>query len=154
MELDKIDLKVLSCLSQQGRMTWSDLAHQLGISAPATAERVRKLEEAGVIQGYAARLSPAQVGYDLTAFIAVTLDRPGQRAVFLEHISRLTAVQECHHLAGDDDYLMKVRCRHTRDLEHLISDVIKEIPGVVKTRTSIVLSTLKETTTIPLPTPD
>ncbi|HEY9763207.1 MAG TPA: Lrp/AsnC family transcriptional regulator [Trichocoleus sp.] len=151
MNLDKTDFKVLACLSRQGRITWSELATQLGISPPAAAERVRKLEEAGVIEGYMALLSPVRLGYDLTAFIAVSLDRPGQRAVFLEHIANLAVVQECHHMAGEDDYLLKVRCRNTRDLEHLISEVIKEIPGVVKTRTSIVLSTLKETSVLPIP---
>lgn len=151
IELDRIDAKALACLSEQGRMTWSELATQLGISPPAAADRVRKLEEAGVIKGYTALLSPTSLGYDLTAFIAVSLDRPGQRAVFLEHIANLAAVQECHHMAGEDDYLLKVRCRNTRDLEHLITEVIKEIPGVVKTRTSIVLSTLKETSVLPLP---
>lgn len=151
MDLDKTDFKVLACLSSQGRMTWSELAAQLGISPPAAADRVRKLEEAGVIEGYTALLNSASLGYDLTAFIAVSLERPGQRAVFLEHIASLTVVQECHHMTGEDDYLLKVRCRNTRDLEHLISEVIKEIPGVVKTRTSIVLSTLKETSILPLP---
>ncbi|MBD2260023.1 Lrp/AsnC family transcriptional regulator [Pseudanabaena sp. FACHB-2040] len=150
MELDKIDLTILSCLTASGRMTWAELANQLGISSPAAADRVRKLEDAGVIEGYTALLNAASLGYDLTAFIAVTLERPGQRSTFLEHIDQLTVVQECHHMAGEDDYLLKVRCRHTRDLEHLISDVIKEIPGVVKTRTSIVLSTLKETPVLPM----
>jgi Lrp/AsnC family transcriptional regulator, leucine-responsive regulatory protein len=135
-------------------MTWADLANQLGISSPATADRVRKLEDAGVIEGYTARLNAASLGYELTAFVAVTLDRPHHRAPFLDRIAQLTVVQECHHMAGDDDYLLKVRCRHTRDLEHLLSNVLKEIPGVVKTRTSIVLSSPKETGALPIPAPE
>ncbi|HEY9738656.1 MAG TPA: Lrp/AsnC family transcriptional regulator [Trichocoleus sp.] len=151
MDLDKTDLKALSCLTAQGRMTWSELSGQLGISAPAAADRVRKLEEAGLITGYSALLSAEALGYDLAAFVAVTLERPSHRVGFLTQIAELAAVQECHHLAGEDDYLLKVRCRNTRDLEHLISEVIKDLPGVVKTRTSIVLSTFKETVALPLP---
>lgn len=154
MALDRLDYTILSCLSQRARMTWAELASHLRISPPATADRVRKLEDAGVIEGYAVLLNPASLGYDLTAFIAVTLEHPSDRTAFLEHIAALPAVQECHHMAGDDDYLMKVRCRNTRDLEHLISEVLKEIPGVIKTRTSIALSTLKETPTLPLPDGD
>ncbi|MBD0335077.1 MAG: winged helix-turn-helix transcriptional regulator, partial [Cyanobacteria bacterium Co-bin13] len=69
MEPDKIDLKILSCLTTSGRMTWAELANQLGISSPAAADRVRKLEDAGVIEGYTALLNAASLGYELTAFI-------------------------------------------------------------------------------------
>lgn len=153
MALDKIDFKVLRCLSDRGRITWSDLAGELGISSPAAAERVRKLEEAGVIQGYAARLDAIALGYELTAFIGVTLALPSHIPAFLAKIAQLPAVQECHHMAGDDDYLLKVRCRHTRELEQLISQEIKGIAGVVKTRSTIALSTCKETLALPLPEP-
>lgn len=143
MELDRLDLKVLAHLELRGRSTWSDLAGQLGLSGPATADRVRRLEEAGVITGYRAVIQPAALGYDLTAFIAVTLERPEHRQPFLDCIQNRPEVQECHHMTGDDDYLMKVICRNTGDLEHLLSEVLKQLPGVVRTRTSIALSTIK-----------
>ena len=89
---------------------------------------------------------------DITAFIAVTLERPEHRDPFLQRILELPEVQECHHIAGDDDYLLKVRCRSTRNLEQIISEKIKSLQGIVRTRTTIVLSTAKETPGLPLST--
>jgi Lrp/AsnC family leucine-responsive transcriptional regulator len=73
---------------------------------------------------------------------------------FLASVQAIPEIQECHHITGDGDYLLKVRCRGTRELEHLITDQLKVIPGVVRTRTTIVLSTLKETPILPLPCED
>jgi len=151
MELDSLDYKAIEQLMVQGRMTWSDLAAVLQLSAPATADRVRRLEEKGVIQGYAAQIHPPAVGMDLLAYVAVTLERPDHRAAFLALVQQTPEIQECHHVAGEDDYWLKVRCCHTRHLEQLISDRLKSLPGIVRTRTTIVLSTVKETPHIPLP---
>ncbi|KKD37170.1 AsnC family transcriptional regulator [Limnoraphis robusta CS-951] len=135
----------------QGRITWSELATLLGLSAPATAERVRRLEERGIIQGYNARINPEAVGCELMAFIAVTLQQPQYRDAFLQRIQEISEVMECHHVTGDDDYLMKVRCQNTRHLERIVSEQIKGISGILRTRTTVVLSTSKETSAIPLP---
>lgn len=148
--MDEIDFKVMSVLSKNGRITWSELAKQLGLSNPATAERVRRLEEQGVIKGYTALIDPFEVGCELTAFVGVTLERPEHRSAFLSKIGELDEVQECHHVAGDDDYLLKIRCRNTRDLDRVISHEIKGLTGVVKTRTTIVMDTSKETPAVPL----
>lgn len=148
--LDALDLKVLVLLAQSARMTWAELANQIGISPPAAADRVRKLEEAGVIQGYAARLDASRLGYDLTAFIAVTLGQPRDREGFLTAVHSTPEIQECHHVAGEGDYLLKVRCRGTAGLERLITEQLKAIPGVMQTRTTIALSTVKETIALPL----
>ncbi|MGD1859282.1 MAG: Lrp/AsnC family transcriptional regulator [Leptolyngbyaceae cyanobacterium] len=151
---DALDLKVLSHLGRQARMTWAELAAQLGLSAPAAADRVRKLEEIGVIQGYVTQIDAAQLGYDLTAFIAVTLEHPRDRDNFLAVVHTTPTIQECHHVTGEGDYLLKVRTRGTRGLEQLITAQLKEIPGVVQTRTTIVLSTVKETIVPPLTATD
>ncbi|MBF2078922.1 MAG: Lrp/AsnC family transcriptional regulator [Synechococcales cyanobacterium T60_A2020_003] len=148
---DSIDIKVLECLMQQGRMTWSELAGKLGLSSPAAADRVRRLEEKGAIVGYSARINPDAVGCSLMAFVAVTLEHPQYRDLFLEKVQELAEIQECHHMTGDDDYFLKIRCRGTADLERLISEELKGVPGVLKTRTSIVLSSPKETGDLPLP---
>jgi Lrp/AsnC family leucine-responsive transcriptional regulator len=153
MALDALDLRVLSQLMQKARMTWAELANQLGISPPAAADRVRKLEEAGVIRGYATQIDAQQLGYDLTAMIAVTLEHPRDRDTFLAQILSTPEIQECHHIAGEGDYLLKVRCRGTQGLERLITDQLKEIPGVAQTRTTIMLSTVKETISVPIPDP-
>jgi Lrp/AsnC family leucine-responsive transcriptional regulator len=150
MSLDEIDYKILHHLMPQGRMTWSELAQLLDLSAPATADRVRRLEERQVIQSYAAIVNSEAIGYHLTAFIAVTLEHPRHRAAFLQKIQSLPQIQECHHVTGEDDYWLKVRCRHTKDLEQLISEDLKQTPGVLKTRTTIALSTFKETPALPL----
>ena len=148
--MDTIDLKVISKLMMNGRMTWAELASCLGLSSPATAERVHRLEEQGVIKGFTALVEPEAVGCGLTAFVAVTLERPEHRNSFLQRITEMGEVQECHHVAGEDDYILKVRCRGTRDLERVVSDEIKSMPGVVRTRTSIVMSTHKETPVPPI----
>ncbi|MGF1498758.1 MAG: Lrp/AsnC family transcriptional regulator [Elainellaceae cyanobacterium] len=150
MDLNETDLKVIHHLMVQGRITWSELAGLLELSAPATADRVRRLEERQVITGYAALVNPEFVGCSLAAFIAVTLDRPKHRDAFLKKVQLMPEVQECHHVTGDDDYFLKVRCRDTQDLERLISDELKSMTGVLKTRTTIVLSTAKETPMLPI----
>ena len=147
MDLDRVDIKILSALLQQGRMTWSELAGQLGLSAPATADRVKRLEERGMIEGYSARLNAEALGLDLTAFISVTLEQPRHRDGFLAWVQSCAETLECHHITGDDDYLLKVRCRNTKALEALISDHLKAVEGIARTRTLIVLSTVKETQT-------
>lgn len=153
MSLDEIDSKVVEHLMQQGRMTWSELASLLDLSAPAAADRVRRLEERNVIQGYTARINPDAIGCDLLAFITVSLERPQHRTEFLQMIQAMPEVQECHHVTGEDDFWLKIRCRNTKALEHLITDQLKSSPGVSKTRTTIVLSTHKETSALPLPSP-
>jgi len=150
MSLDEIDSKIIQYLMTQGRITWAELAGALDLSAPATADRVRRLEERQVIMGYTALVNPEAIGYPMTALIAVTIEKPKHRAAFLKKVEQLTEIQECHHVTGDDDYWLKVRCQSTQDLERLISEELKELPGILKTRTTIVLSTVKETTVLPL----
>jgi len=149
--MDDIDIKVLQQLMTQGRITWSELASLLQLSAPATADRVRRLEEKGIIQSYAALVNPELIGCGITAFIAVTLDRPEHRQGFVDLVNQLPEIQECHHVTGDDDYLLKVRCTSTHSLEELISNQIKGLPGILRTRTTLALSTVKETPVLPLP---
>jgi len=149
LTLETLDLKAVRALMQNGRATWADLAQHLGLSAPAAADRVHRLEERGVIRGYAALVDAEAAGYPLAAFVAVALERPSQRAAFLKRIAALPEVSECHHVAGDDDYLLKVRCRGTRDLDRLLVESLKTIPGV-RTRTTVVLATAKESAIVPL----
>ena len=145
--MDTFDYKALKILLNNGRAAWSEIAATLGMSAPAAAERVRKLEQSGVIKGYTALIDPAAVGLSLTAFVMVNLERPKDRQEFLQKVRSLSQIQECHHIAGDYDYLLKVRCRNTEDLDHILSDEIKGLAGVARTKTTIVLSTLKEEVT-------
>ncbi len=148
--MDSYDLKIIQQLMQHARTTWAELGSILGLSAPGATDRVRKLEEKGIIKGYCAIVDHEALGLSLAALVAVYLDRPRHRRLFLETIQHMPEVLECHHIAGDEDYLLKVRCRNTRDLERIISDQIKGIEGVIKTRTTIILATEKETPILPL----
>jgi Lrp/AsnC family leucine-responsive transcriptional regulator len=149
-DLDTIDINAIKQLMRDGRITWATLAGLLGLSGPAVAERVRQLEAQGIIRQYVALVDPETLGYVLTAFIAVTLSHPKHRAIFAEQVKNWPEVLECHHIAGDDDYLLKVRCTSTRHLDWLINDRLKSSEAIARTRTTIVLSTLKETTAVPL----
>ncbi|HEX5849513.1 MAG TPA: Lrp/AsnC family transcriptional regulator [Rubrobacter sp.] len=151
--MDIQDIQALRLLMREGRSTWSELARLLGLSAPAAADRVRRLEERGVIRGYSAVVDPEAVGLGVTAFVAVTLERPEHRAGFLGWVDGAPEVQECHHVAGEGDFLLKVRCAAVRDLEAIVSEEIKGLHGVTSTRTTVVLSTRKETPVLPLPPP-
>jgi len=148
--LKSLDVKALKLLMRNGRATWAELGHLLGLSAPSAADRVRKLERRGVIRGYAALVDPASAGHPLTAYVSVSLASHRDRAAFLRAICKMENVAECHHVAGDDDYLLKVRCRGTQDLDHLLAQELKDKLRVARTRTTIVLSTAKESVRVPI----
>ena len=150
MELDSLDLKVIKKLVVDGRISWSDLSRSLDLSGPATAERVRRMEEQKIITGFTALVAPESIGCKLTAFVAVTLEHPNSRNLFLTRVAEIQEIQECHHVSGDDDYLLKVRCRGPIDLDQIISIQLKSIPGVTRTRTTIVLYTHKESASPPI----
>lgn len=153
MDLNEVDFRAIQYLMTQGRITWSELAGVLELSAPATADRVRRLEERGVISGYAALVDPDAIGCGLTAFVSVTLEKSKHLNTFLKKVNNLPEVQECHHVTGDDDYLLKIRCRDTTELERIVGQELKSITGISKTRTTIVLSTAKESPVLPVNLP-
>lgn len=148
--MDDLDYKALALLMERGRAPWTEVGELLDLSAPAAAERVRKLEERAVILGYRAITNPQALGLPLLAFVHVTLDSAAQRSAFLKGVARHEQVVECHHIAGDDDYLLKVRCKSTSDLEHFLTLVLKDRLGVARARTTIALTTVKETTSLPI----
>jgi Lrp/AsnC family leucine-responsive transcriptional regulator len=148
--VDDLDYKALALLMERGRAPWTEVGEVLDLSAPAAAERVRKLEERAVILGYRAITNPEALGLPLLAFVHATLSSATQRHAFLRGVAKHEQVVECHHIAGDDDYLLKVRCRSTADLEQFLTTVLKDRLGVARARTTIALTTVKETTTLPL----
>lgn len=149
--MDSIDLELLRRLQIDGRATWADLATAVRLTPPATAERVHKLIESGTIQRIAAKLDPETVGLPLLAFVSVTLARPRDRKAFLARVASAPEVLECHHVAGEHDFLLKVRCAGTTALDNLLVHTLKALDGVVRTNTTIVLGTLKEDHALPLP---
>jgi Lrp/AsnC family leucine-responsive transcriptional regulator len=143
------DLKLIRQLMANARSTWAELGALIGLSSPATADRVRKLEDSGVITGYAALVNPEAIGCGLAALISLTIENPEYRPAIIKKIGELAEILECHHVAGNVDYVLKVRCTGTRGLERLISNELKVFPGV-KTKTTVILSTVKETPILPL----
>jgi Lrp/AsnC family transcriptional regulator, leucine-responsive regulatory protein len=152
--MDDHDFHIIGLLQQQGRMSHSDLSARVGLSLPAIAERIRKLEAGGVIRGYTALVDAKLLGKGITAFISVLIDNPSCYAQFGAAVLSIPEVEECHHVVGEFDYLVKVKTRDTTSLEALISEHLRTIPGVGRTRTAIALSTLKESTVVELPPPE
>ncbi|WP_243385244.1 Lrp/AsnC family transcriptional regulator [Bacillus kexueae] len=148
--MDKVDYQIIKALMENGRMTWAELASNIDLSSPAVKERVLKLSEAGVIKEFGVIVDHEKVGTECTAFVLVTLEKPTYRHSFLQLVNNLEEVQECHHIAGEDDYLLKIRCRNTKELDRVISFEIKGLEGIVKTKTTIVMNTEKETVKIPI----
>ncbi|MDQ3652029.1 MAG: Lrp/AsnC family transcriptional regulator [Acidobacteriota bacterium] len=147
--VDEKDLKILEMLQREGRASNVDLARALELTPSATLERVRKLEERGLIQGYMALLDPQALGLGLVAFIFVRVDDRddilGRAESTAEALAALPSVQELHHLAGEDCFLIKVRARDTDDLYRILRDDIGKFKAIRGTRTTIVLKTVKET---------
>lgn len=142
--MDTVDRTILALLKDNGRLTYSDLGRQVHLSVPAVAERVRRLESSGVIDSYTVRINRSKLNCGMLSFVMVTIERPGQIDDFREKVVEFAEVLECHHIAGEYDYLLKVAVADTAALERFLSVSLKKIEGVVKTNTLIVLSTLKE----------
>jgi Lrp/AsnC family leucine-responsive transcriptional regulator len=151
VSLDNLDRKILTHLMEDGRITWAQLASEGGLSAPSITERVRKLERQGVIEGYGARVNAETVGYGLLAFVAVGLTDPNHYAEMLRRAEVTPEIQEYHIVAGDYDYLLKIRCRDSKHLERLLREEVRSIAGVARTKSTIVMLTMKETCAVPLP---
>lgn len=148
--IDATDREILTILQQNGRMSNAEIARQVGMAPSAILERIRKLEARGVIQGYEARIDPAALGLNLLAYIFVRSNDIGGELRTGELLSRIEEVQEVHHIAGEDCFLVKARVRDARTLGRLLRERITTSGGVTSTRTTIVLETLHETTRLPI----
>src|SRR5262249_39253292 len=144
MGLDPIDYKLIDLLQQDARMTQLELAGAVGLSQPAVAERMRKLEQEKIILNYVARVDGRSLGKDITAFIGVGVDHPKYNAGLAKKILEMPDVLECHHVTGQDSYLLKVVTENTQSLDRLITEQLRTIPGVTRTHTTIVMSSVKE----------
>ncbi len=152
--LDPTDAAILALLQENARIANAEIARRVDMAPSAVYERIRKLEERGVIAGYEARLGAKQLGYGLVAFVFVrTADRPGQTSTG-EELARLPDVLEVHHVAGEDCFLLKVRAADTEALGRLLRERIGAVRAVTSTRTTIVLETVKDTSRLPLGVPE
>lgn len=145
--INETDKQILKIIQQDARVANVEIARQVGLAPSAVLERVRKLEERGVIKGYATEVNPKDIGYGLTAFVSV---RTGDCGSVHQALSDIPEVLEVHDVAGEDCFLLKIRTKDTDELGKLLREKIKPIPNVLSTRTTVVLHTFKETTALPL----
>lgn len=139
--LDDIDRDILSVLAEHGRLTWQQLGTRVRLSPNAAAARVRRLEDLGIIAGYRAVIDPVVLGRGLEAVVLVKMHPGCERAPFETFAAESEAVEDTVHLTGPHDYLMRVRCRGTEELDRLLTD-IKESKGVADSETRVVLRRL------------
>jgi Lrp/AsnC family transcriptional regulator, leucine-responsive regulatory protein len=151
-QLDSLDRQLLEHLQKDGRLSTAELARRLELSGPGLQKRMRKLEEQGVIRGYATVIDREAVGLDLLCFIHVTLahHRPNSVKRFPEKIKGMPEVLECHFLTGEFDYLLKVVVTNHDHLEKFLFGKLMKAGGIDRTRTSIVVKEVKSSTVLPL----
>lgn len=150
--LDEIDLQILDALQRDGRLPIVALAKSVGLSPTPCAERVRALEAAKVIGGYAAKLDAARLGLGLLFFIEIAIDRTSADAYrqFHQAIADIPQVQECHMVASSFDYLLKVRVADMAAYRGFLSEVLSRVPGVRATRSYAVMECVKESPAVDL----
>lgn len=144
--LDRIDARLVELLQDDGRRPYAELGSDVGISGPSAHERVKKLEARGVVSGYSAVVDPAALGYGVLAFTWLT-QAPGSAGSagsdLTTAFAQIVEIEECHHIAGEADYLLKIRARDTRDLERIIQR-LQTTAHVFTTETDVVLSSAFE----------
>lgn len=151
-DLDEKDLTLLDHLQNDARISNTQLADRVNMSAPGLQRRIKKLEEAGVIQQYVALVNHEAVGFDMMCFVQVTLMRHEPHLVhqFRQLVQQMPEVLECYHLTGEYDYLLKIVVCNRKHLEQFLVETLTPVPGMDKIRTSLVLSEIKKTTAVPL----
>jgi Lrp/AsnC family leucine-responsive transcriptional regulator len=152
--IDEIDAKILNIIQENSRTPNAEIARQVGMAPSAILERIRKLEERGLIQGYTVRLNARALGLGLLAYVFVRTDDRVGKVSTAEKLAEIPEVQEIHHIAGEDCYLAKVRTADTKSLGRLLREQFGAIKSIISTRTTIVLETIKESTTLPLQSED
>lgn len=144
---DDVDNKLLEILQLKGRTKRNELAEVVSLSVPAVSERLKKLEDHGVIEGYYTKVNRKAYGLDILAFIYVIMDSSKYYKDLIKNVEHHRQILECHSVLGDGSHLLKVLVRNTEALERLLSE-IQSWSGVTSTKTTYVLSTIKETTAI------
>jgi len=151
-KIDETDLRIIRELQSSSKITNAALAQRVGISPPSTLERVRKLEQSGIIMGYVALLDPNAISATIQAIVHVSLNHHSSAALAKakECLAQFDEVLACWHTAGDEDFLLKVIVSDMPQYERFISEKLSTVPNIGKIRTAFVLSTVKQTTRIPI----
>ncbi len=152
LSMDAIDMRILSELQDDGRMTNVDLARKVGLTAPPCLRRVRALEEAGVIESYHAHLNPLALGYGITVFAMVSLKSQAEADLraFELHVAKLPEVRECHMLNGEIDFILKVVARDLQTFQQFLTSQLTQAPHVVSVKTSLTIRTSKNLSGVPI----
>ena len=145
--MDEKDKEILNILQVNGRITASEISDKVDLSIPTVAERIRKLSEYGYLQEFRAIAGAKKVGYDVTAYILLDMSSASDYDDVVERSKKNNEVLECHSITGEGSHILKIRTRNTSSLELLLRD-IQSWPGVRRTRTMIVMSTIKEITNL------
>jgi len=145
--LDDLDIKILNILQQRGRTKRNELAEVVGLSIPSISDRLHKLEERGIIEGYYTKLSKKSFGYDIMVYILVMMESSKHYKGLISRVEKIPSIIECHSVLGEGSHLLKAIVKNSESLEKLLGD-IQSWPGVMSTKTTFVLSTIKETTVI------
>jgi DNA-binding Lrp family transcriptional regulator len=150
--LDAVDYEILAALQEDGRITNVDLAAKVGLTAPPCLRRVRSLEQAGVIQGYHARLEPTALGFGITVFALVSLRSQAETDLraFEEHVATLPEVRECHMLNGEIDFILKIVARDLQSFQRLLTSRLTTAPNVASVKTSLTIRTSKDSPGVPI----
>ena len=148
--IDSIDVKILSLLQKNARISNAEIARQLNMAPSGILERIRKLKERGIIEGYVTCLNPKVLNMDLLAYVFIKTNEKREKWDVAEMVAEIPEVLEIHDIAGEDCYLVKLRTKSTEALYELLRTKFGSIPSIASTRTTIVLRTIKETTMLPL----
>ncbi|MCJ8300204.1 MAG: Lrp/AsnC ligand binding domain-containing protein [Pseudomonadales bacterium] len=151
-KLDRIDRNILRILQNDGRISYTELADNVGLSTTPCIERVRRLEKEKFIEGYYARLNPKTLGFDMLVFVEIALSyqSPDAFETFNEAVKLLPYIQECHLVSGDSDYLLKARIRDMSEYRALLGEMLLTLPGVKNSKSYIVMEEVKEGVGLPI----
>ena len=145
-ELDAIDLRILDLLQQQGRLTMTELGESVGLSTSPCSQRVKRLEQLGVISGYHARINPQALGNGLLVFVEITLAEKSEHIFnqVRQALELIPEVQECHLIAGRFDYLVKARLGGMGEYRRLLGTILKQMPVASQSNSYVVMEEIKE----------
>lgn len=153
VKLDKIDRKILEILQNNGRITNAQLSKEIGLSPAPTLERVKKLENSGIIKSYHAKLDMEKIGLGVSTFVHVSLKGHNKENidVFIKEINQIEEVIECHHITGSGDFFLKIIAKDIVSYQNLMLEKVSEINVVDNLQTMVILSTFKDSKALPIP---
>ncbi|HTO77968.1 MAG TPA: Lrp/AsnC family transcriptional regulator [Thermoanaerobaculia bacterium] len=150
MTIDEIDLRILDMLQRNGKLSQAKIAGAVGLTTPSVNERIKKMERHGMIKGFVALLDHEKMGFPLTAYVDVALEHPRFEKGFIDDLEKILGVQECHYIAGEYAYRLKVKAADPATLADFLQRRLLALKGVSRVRTQVSLSTKKESTLLPL----